>query len=121
MKVDAHGSMRFTTKKLAASAGLLWLVAALLACGLEAEIVLPEETPMPEKTIQQVLIDHTDSLMALPGVVGIAQGECSGQPCIRVFAAKKTAELLKLVPKVIEGYEVAVDETGEFKALEEED
>ena len=76
---------------------------------------------MPEKTIQQVLTDHSASLMALPGVVGVGQGECSGQPCIRVLAAKKTDELLKLVPQVIEGYQVAVDETGEIKALEEED
>ena len=113
--------MRFTTKKLAASAGLLCLFAALLACGTEAEIVPPEETPMPEKTIQQVLIDHTDRLMALPGIVGVAQGECSGQPCIRIFVAEKTEELLKLVPSVIEGYQVAVDETGEIKALEDED
>ena len=75
---------------------------------------------MPEKTIQQVLSEHTDSLMALPGIVGVAQGECSGQPCIRVFAAKKTEELLKQIPSVIEGYQVVVDETGEIKALEEE-
>ena len=75
---------------------------------------------MPEKTIRQVLSNHSDSLMALPGVVGVGQGECSGQPCIRVLASKKTNELLKLVPQVIEGYRVAVDETGEIKALEEE-
>jgi hypothetical protein len=74
-----------------------------------------------EKTIQQVLADHTDSLMAVPGIVGVAHGECSGQPCIRVFVVNKTEELLKLVPPVIEGYQVAVDETGEIKALEEGD
>ena len=102
-------------------AGLLWLVAALFACGSGAEIVPREEAPMPEKTIQQVLTDHTDSLMSLPGVVGTAQGECSGQPCIRVFVVKKTEDLLKQIPSVIEGYQVAVDETGEFNALDEPD
>ena len=75
---------------------------------------------MPEKTIQQVLIDHTDSLMALPDVIGVAQGECSGQPCIRVLVMQKTEALLKFVPAAIEGYQVAVDEVGEIKALEEE-
>ena len=50
--------------------------------------------------------------MSLPGVVGIGQGECDGQPCIRVFVVKKTEELLKQIPPVIDGYEVAVDETG---------
>ena len=76
---------------------------------------------MPEKTIQQVLTDHTDRIMALPGVVGIAQGACSGQPCIRVFIIEKTEELLKQIPSVIEGYQVAVDETGEIRALDEAD
>ena len=97
------------------------MVAALLGCGAEAEIGPREEAPMPDKTIQQVLADHADSLMALPGIVGVAQGECSGQPCIRVFAANKTEELLKQIPSQIEGYQVVVDETGEIKALEEVD
>ena len=101
--------------------GLVGVMAALLACGPEAEIGPEEEKPVPEKSIQQALSEHTDSLMALPGIVGVAQGECSGQPCIRVFVAKKTEELLKLLPPLIEGYQVAVDETGEIKALEEED
>ena len=76
---------------------------------------------MPEKHIAQVLAEHTHSLMSLPGVVGTGQGECDGQPCIRVFVVKKTEELLKQIPPVIDGYQVAVDETGEFKALDEAD
>ena len=76
---------------------------------------------MPEKTIEEVLREHTDSLMSLPGVVGTAQGQCSGQPCIRVFVVEKTEELLKQIPTTIDGYQVAIDETGEFKALDEAD
>ena len=102
-------------------AGLLWLVIALFACGSGAEISPREEAPMPEKTIQQVLADHTDRLMSLPGVVGTAQGKCSGQPCIRVFVVEKTEELLRQIPPLLEGYQVAVDETGEIKALDEPD
>ena len=70
------------------------------------------------KTIEAVLKEHTDSLMSLPGVVGTALGECSGQPCIKVFVVKKTAELVKQIPSTIEGYEVAVQETGEIRALD---
>ena len=73
---------------------------------------------MQEKTIEQALADHTDSLMSLPGVVGTAQGLCDGQPCIKVFVVKKTPELLRQIPAEIEGYTVAVEETGEIKALE---
>ena len=76
---------------------------------------------MPDKTIEQVLQEQTDSLMALPGVVGTAMGLCSGEPCIRVFVVEKTAGLLKQIPAEIEGYQVAVDETGEIKALDEAD
>lgn len=113
--------MVFTGRRLAALVGLLCLAIALFACGSGTEIGPREEAPMPEKTIQQVLTDHTDRLMSLPGVVGTAQGECSGQPCIRVFVAEKTEELLMQIPPVIEGYQVSVDEIGEIKALDEPD
>ena len=42
----------------------------------------------------QVLREHTASLMALPGVVGTAQGLCDDEPCIRVFVVEATEELL---------------------------
>ena len=72
---------------------------------------------MQEKTIEAVLREHTDSLMSLPGVVGTAQGECAGKPCIKVFVAHKTADLLAQIPSAIEGYTVAVQETGEIRPL----
>ena len=40
---------------------------------------------MQKKSIQLVLREHTDSLMALQGVVGTAQGQRDGKPCIKVF------------------------------------
>ena len=46
------------------------------------------------------------------------QSECSGQPCIKVFVVKKTPDLLKQIPSTIEGYTIAVQETGEFRALD---
>ena len=73
---------------------------------------------MQEKTIQTVLKENTDSLMALPGVVGTGLGECSGKPCIKVFVARKTLELTKKIPASLEGYRVEVQETGEFRALD---
>ncbi len=73
---------------------------------------------MQEKTIQAVLKEHTNRLMALPGVVGTGQGECSGKPCIKVFVAKKTRQLVEQIPSTLEGYPVEVQETGEFRALD---
>ena len=98
--------------------GLLWFVAVAVAYGQQGAEVEQEERLMQEKTIEAVLKEHTDSLMSLPGVVGTALGECSGQPCIKVFVVKKTADLLKQIPSAIEGYEVAVQETGEIRALD---
>lgn len=79
--------------------GLLVFVAVVVACGQQGAEVEQEERLMPEKTIEAVLKEHTDSLMSRPGVVGTALGECSGQPCIKVFVVKKTAELVKQVNK----------------------
>ena len=56
--------------------------------------------------------------MSLPGVVGTAEGEDSGQACIRVFVVRETPDLLNELPTAIEGYPVVVQDTGEFKALD---
>ena len=65
-----------------------------------------------------MLKEHTDSLMSLAGVVGTAQGLCSGKPCIKVYVAKKTSVLVKQIPATLEGYTVEIQVTGEIKALD---
>lgn len=71
---------------------------------------------MAKMTIKQVLDEHATSLMALPGVVGVGQGECSGEPCITVLVVTKTPGLLSQIPSAIEGYMVEVRESGEIRA-----
>jgi len=73
---------------------------------------------MSEKTIEDVLLEHTNSLMSLPGVLGTAQGKSSGQLCIKVLVVTKTPDLLKRIPSTIEGYTVVIQETGEIRALD---
>lgn len=72
---------------------------------------------MLRRNIQEVLKKHTDELMAIPGVVGIAEGESQGKPCIRVFVVDRKSELLKRIPNMLEGYLVKLEESGEFRAL----
>ena len=72
---------------------------------------------MPSKTIESVLKKHTQRLMLLPGVRGIAQGEFDCKPCIKVYVTGKTHELLRQIPSNLEGYMVIVEESGEFQAL----
>ena len=75
---------------------------------------------MREKPIEAVLQECTDDLMSLAGVVGVAQGDREGQPCIVVLVAEASAELLRIIPSTIEGYPVQVKETGEIRALDSE-
>ena len=72
---------------------------------------------MPPKTIQVVLAEHTDRWMAIPGVVGTAIGLFDGQPCIKVFVAENTEELVAKFPSALEGHRVILEESGEFRAL----
>ena len=73
---------------------------------------------MTAKTIQEVLSEHTDEWMSIPGVVGTGIGECEGEPCIRIFVVKKTSELIQKIPSDVEGYTVDMQESGEFQALD---
>ena len=72
---------------------------------------------MPIKTIEEVLNQHTNKLLSIPGVMGTAQSLCEGQPCIKVFVSRKTEKLEQKIPKTLEGYPVVIQETGRFKAL----
>lgn len=71
---------------------------------------------MPEKTIPEVLEEHTSVLMAIPEVVGVGQGFVNKNPVIKVFVTKKTNKLEERVPEKLGGYSVVIEETGEFKA-----
>ena len=70
---------------------------------------------MTERTIEQVLADHTGALMALRGVVGVAQGLCVGRPCIRVFVLERAGVARSSIPARIEGFAVSVEPTDEFR------
>ncbi len=75
---------------------------------------------MPRRDINAVLRDHDKELMAIPGVVGVFVGVLSDgtTPCLKVMAARKTPELVRQVPKSIEGYPVVVEETGIIRPLQ---
>ncbi|HTM06865.1 MAG TPA: hypothetical protein VL754_00605 [Verrucomicrobiae bacterium] len=72
---------------------------------------------MPADNIATVLRNHTDRLMAIPGVVGTAEGRCEGKPCIKIYVEKKTPEIERQIPPTIEGYPVVIQETGSIRPL----
>lgn len=98
------------------AAGLLSVLVVAAESGPRVEGQGVGETLMPQRTIDEVLRDLTDRVMSIPGVMGSAEGRCGGRPCITIFVAKKTAEVLREIPPVVEGYPIAIEETGEFRA-----
>src|SRR2546422_3133510 len=67
------------------------------------------------RSIDEVLAAHTDSLMALPGVVGTAIGLCEGERCIKVLVADSNPATRRRIPDRLEGYQVVVEVTGTIK------
>jgi len=64
------------------------------------------------RSINEVLAAHTDSLMALPGVVGTAVGLCDGERCIKVLLSDSNPATKSRIPARLEGYRVVVEVTG---------
>jgi hypothetical protein len=80
---------------------------------------LGQGAAVPGRTIEQVLNDHTDQWMAVPGVVGTAIGECKGKPCILILTAANTEQVRRRIPATVEGYPVVIQHTGEIHALDQ--
>ena len=72
---------------------------------------------MPDLSITEVFDANQESVMALPGVVGVGIGEQRGQPCIRVMVEIATPAVRTVIPDQFGGYTVIVDETGPITAL----
>lgn len=57
--------------------------------------------------------------MAITGVVGVWEGRtASDRPCIRVAVDKKTADLAKKIPPVLQGFPVEIEETSPFRPMQ---
>ena len=67
-------------------------------------------------SITDALARHTDSLMAIPGVVGVGEGQVRDQPSIQVLVVRKSPDLAARIPSSLEGYPVDVVETGVIEA-----
>ena len=73
----------------------------------------------PRRDINDVLRAHDKELLAIPGVVGvyIAVLDDGKTPCLKVMLAQKSAEIERAIPKMLEGYPVVVEVTGEIRPL----
>jgi hypothetical protein len=99
--------------------GIMVLGSSVVNCGDKSVSIRGEEKGMSEETIEEALKEHTDTLMAVPGVVGTGQGLCDGKPCIKVYVIKETPELEPEISNILGGYPFVIKETGRIRALPE--
>jgi hypothetical protein len=72
----------------------------------------------PNRSIVEVLNDHSQELMSVEGVVGIYAGLTGeGTPCLVVMAKEETPILKRTIPAKIEGYPVRMEYGGEIRPL----
>ena len=89
------------------------LAGAMAACsGSHAGAGQGRGANVAARTIDDVLAAHTDSLLALPGVVGTAIGMCDGERCIKVLLADSNPGTRARIPSRLEGYRVVAEVTG---------
>lgn len=96
----------------------LMVAGVSVACSGSQRGATPEgsRVTVATRSIDDVLAAHTDSLMALPGVVGTAIGLCDGERCIKVLTADGSATARARVPNRLEGYRVVIEVTGGLRS-----
>ena len=72
-------------------------------------------TAVAGRSIDAVLAAYTDSLMALPGVVGTAVALCGGEQCIKVLLDDASEEAKARIPTRLEGYRVVTEMSGTIR------
>lgn len=70
--------------------------------------------------ITEVIRKHAASLMATPGVVGVAESEADGKPCVMIMLAEDRDPDDMDLPSQLEGYPVILRVTGEFTAFDDD-
>ena len=72
----------------------------------------------PTREINAVLASHDKELLAIPDVVGVYVGAIGNerQLCLKVMLARANPESERKIPRMIEGYLVVTEVTGEIDA-----
>ena len=117
--------MRFLPRKHLVGGALrvgyeVWLALSLTILLLAAcQSHVRNDMVPQQRDINAVLEDHQAELMALPGVVGVCISllEDRKTECIKVLLARQDRNLQKRIPRMLEGYRVVTEVTGEFRPM----
>jgi len=73
---------------------------------------------MPARPVAQVIAAHADTIMAVPGVVGLYESRTAEDvPCIKILVVRLDDTLRARLPSTLEGYPVLIEESGEIRAM----
>ena len=100
--------------------GVLLFISAFVSysCATQDESI-ESGKEVPTRAIIEVMNSHVDSLMAIPGVTGVAIGELKdGTPCIKALVLNESEEIIRKIPKTLEGYPVDIMVTGVIRPME---
>lgn len=67
-------------------------------------------------TITEVLARHSDSLMAVPGVVGVGEGRLGDRPAVQVLISQDSPAIRGRLPTELGGYPVQIVVAGDIRA-----
>jgi hypothetical protein len=70
--------------------------------------------PEPDEVIRR----HAGRLLAVPGVVGLAEGTMGDRACVLVLVTSRTPEVAAGIPQLLEGLPTLIVETGTPEAFE---
>ena len=99
--------------------GIILAAGSLSGCSSNGAGDLGKGSLVGEKTIEQVLEERSDQWMAIPGVEGTAIGLFEDQPCIMILSSVAPQQLRSKIPETLDGYQVVIQQTGTFQALED--
>jgi hypothetical protein len=107
-------------RKTVATVWLLALVFVLTLTVICPQNMAQESSPGPNRDINAVLAAHDKELLAIPDVVSVYVGttEDGRTLCLKVMLARKNPESERKIPRMIEGYRVVTEVTGNVSAFD---
>jgi len=96
--------------------GVYILITATLIAACRHDM---NSSPAPRRDINAVLAAHDKKLMAIPNVTGVYVGvlDDGKTPCLKVMLTRKAPETERAIPRLLEGYPVVTEVTGEIRPL----
>jgi hypothetical protein len=77
-----------------------------------------EPAAAPEQSLSLVIARNATTLMGIPGVVGVYEGETAGKPVLRVMVVAREDSILSKIPRTLEGYDVEIEVGGPVRPMD---